>query len=77
MVVTVFAVAAGDAAIMHPTWSPDGTRIAFTSVDRPEVSEDGMPVESDIWVIDADGMILMPLYQPQGDEGVFLMTEIG
>ena len=49
-------VAAGDAAIMHPTWSPDGTRIAFTSVDRPEVSEDGMPVESDIWVIDVDGM---------------------
>lgn len=26
---------------------------------------------------DRDGMILMPLYQPQGDEGFFLMTEIG
>lgn len=26
---------------------------------------------------DRDGMILMPLYQPQGDEGFFLMSEIG
>jgi TolB protein len=54
-------VAAGDAAIMHPAWSPDGSRIAFTSVDRPEVAEDGMPVESDIWVINADGTGRMAL----------------
>ena len=54
-------VAAGDAAIMHPTWSADGSRIAFTSVSNPEVTEDGMPVESDIWVINADGTGRMAL----------------
>ncbi len=54
-------VAAGDAAIMHPAWSTDGSRIAFTSVENPEVTEDGMPVESDIWVINADGTGRMAL----------------
>ncbi len=48
-------VAAGDAAIMHPTWSPDGNRIAYTTVADPSVSADGMPVECDIWSIAADG----------------------
>ena len=48
-------VAAGDAAIMHPTWSPDGSSIAYTVVAEPSVAEDGMPVECDIWTIDADG----------------------
>lgn len=48
-------VAAGDAAIMHPTWSPDGSRIAYTTVADPAVSADGMPVECDIWSIAADG----------------------
>ena len=48
-------VAAGDAAIMHPTWSPDGSRIAYTTVADPSVSADGMPVECDIWSIAADG----------------------
>lgn len=48
-------VAAGDVAVMHPTWSPDGSSIAYTVVAEPSVAEDGMPVECDIWTIDADG----------------------
>ncbi len=48
-------VAAGDAAIMHPTWSPGGKRIAYTVVHDPSVAVDGMPVESDIWTIGHDG----------------------
>ena len=48
-------VAAGDVAVMHPTWSPDGSRIAYTVVAEPSVSKDGMPVECDIWTINADG----------------------
>ena len=48
-------VAAGDAAVMHPTWSPDGTSIAYAVVAEPSVAEDGMPLECDIWTIDADG----------------------
>ena len=48
-------VAAGDEAVMHPTWSPTGARIAYSVVSEPSVADDGMPVECDIWVIDADG----------------------
>ena len=54
-------VAAGDAAIMHPSWSPDGSRIAYTVVSDPSVGVDGMPVESDIWTIGYDGTGRMAL----------------
>ncbi len=54
-------VAAGDAAIMHPSWSPDGSRIAYTVVSDPSVAVDGMPVESDIWTIGYDGTGRMAL----------------
>lgn len=49
-------VAAGDAAVMHPTWSPDGSRIAYTVVAKPEDVVEGMPLEGDIWTVDARGV---------------------
>jgi Tol biopolymer transport system component len=48
----------------EPTWSPDGSKLAFTGFEtRPEV---GMPheqklVNSDIWVVNADGSGLSQL----------------
>lgn len=45
----------GASAIMHPTWSPDGSRIAFTAVLDPDVTVDDMPVSAEIWTVDLDG----------------------
>jgi TolB protein len=38
----------------EPVWSPDGGKLAFTKILRPD-SRSGRPVESDIYVINADG----------------------
>ena len=79
-------VAAGDAAIMHPSWSPDGRRIAYTVVSDPSVAVDGMPVESDIWTIGTDGTGRMALtsggyrnLRPNwgGDDRVYFMSNRG
>ena len=48
-------VAAAGAATMHPTWSPTGDRIAYTTVAQPSFTVDGMPVWSDICTIGLDG----------------------
>ena len=48
-------LSAGDVAIMHPTWSPDGSRIAFTAVPDPSNTAGDMPVSAEIWTIDLDG----------------------
>lgn len=46
-----------NAAAVTPTWSPDGQRLAFTTiVDPGQTTAAGRPTgQQDIWVIDADG----------------------
>ena len=45
-----------NAALLSPAWSPDGKRIAFTSILEPGEIKNGKPKgKQDIWVIDADG----------------------
>ena len=44
---------AGPATSFNPSWSPDGTRIAFTNV-LPSPNPDG-PAISDIWTVRPSG----------------------
>lgn len=45
-----------NAAIVKPTWSPDGTKLAFCTVVEPARTTNGKPTgQQDIWVINADG----------------------
>jgi Tol biopolymer transport system component len=45
-----------NAAIISPSWSPDGKRLAFATVVDPAQMNKGKPRgQQDVWVIDADG----------------------
>jgi len=48
-------VSAANAAVMHPSWSPDGNRIVFVTVLEPDAAESDRPQQSDVWVINLDG----------------------
>jgi TolB protein len=53
--VTEIAVSA-NAALVSPSWSPDGKRLAFASIVEPGQTRNGKPQgQQDIWIIDADG----------------------
>ena len=53
--VTEIAVSS-NAAIVSPSWSPDGSRIAFATIVEPQRAEAGHPVgQQDIWTINSDG----------------------
>jgi len=43
------------AAIVNPTWSPDGRRLAFATIPNPEHKYGQRPENADIWIIDIDG----------------------
>lgn len=53
--VTEVAVSS-NAAIVCPTWSPDGKRLAFATVVEPAKTSKGKPAgQTDIWTVNADG----------------------
>jgi Tol biopolymer transport system component len=47
-------VSAGNAALINPSWSPDGRRIVFTTVAEPD-GQPERPTISDIWAMNVDG----------------------
>jgi len=49
-------VSAGNAAVINPAWSPDGSRIVFVTVVEPDLQPEDEPLEqSDLWVVNLDG----------------------
>jgi TolB protein len=50
-------VSAGNAAVINPGWSADGSRVVFVTVVEPEESpEEEYPLEqADIWIVNLDG----------------------
>jgi Tol biopolymer transport system component len=52
---TEVAVSA-NAAIVSPTWSPDGKMLAFATIVEPAITDHGRPSgQQDIWTVSADG----------------------
>jgi TolB protein len=48
--------ASTNAAVITPTWSPDGRRIAFATVVNPRKDDPNKrPANADLWVINVDG----------------------
>ncbi|MGB7156646.1 MAG: DPP IV N-terminal domain-containing protein [Tepidisphaeraceae bacterium] len=48
--------ASTNAAIVSPTWSPDGQRLAFSTIVEPARMTAGKPAgQQDVWTINADG----------------------
>ena len=48
-------VSAGNAAVINPTWSPDGSRIVFVTVVQPDANDDDAIERSDVWLTNLDG----------------------
>ncbi|MDB5331395.1 MAG: hypothetical protein JWP03_2546 [Phycisphaerales bacterium] len=77
----------GNAAILSPTWNPDGKRLAFATVVQPgKGAAVKLKGQTDIWTIDADGtnrqrltdghgVNLMPFWS--ADNRVFFVSDRG
>ena len=44
-----------DSASVTPCWSPDGQRLAFSSIADPDAGQDDHPPKANLWVVNADG----------------------
>ncbi|MHC4217047.1 MAG: TolB family protein [Planctomycetota bacterium] len=80
-------VSAGNAAVINPAWSADGSRVVFVTVVEPEDTsdddDDEAVMQSDIWIVNLDGSGRTNLtngryanYQPvwSGDGRVFFVS---
>ncbi len=78
-------VSAGNAAVINPAWSADGSRIVFVTVVEPgeNAGEDESIKQSDIWIVNLDGAGRTNItngryanYQPvwSGDGRVFFVS---
>lgn len=76
-------VAAQNAAAINPTWSPDGTMIAFVAVPNPESVTGDRPTSADVWVVSLGGTGKVNLtngeytnLQPAwgGDQNIYLVS---
>lgn len=53
--VTEVAVSS-NAAIVSPSWSPDGRKLSFSTIVEPARTEEGKPVgQQDVWTVNVDG----------------------
>ena len=48
-------VSAGNAAMINPSWSPDGSRVIFVTVVQPDEGDDESIAQSDVWLVNIDG----------------------
>jgi TolB protein len=48
-------VSAANAATINPTWSPDGSMIAFVAVVEPDSGSAAAPQQADVWIVNIDG----------------------
>ena len=48
-------VSAGNAAVINPTWSSDGSRVVFVTVVEPDENDDDAIGRSDVWLANLDG----------------------
>ncbi len=76
-------VAAQNAAAINPTWSPDGTMIAFVAIANPESVNGDRPATADVWVVSLSGTGKVNLtngeytnLQPAwgGDQNIYLVS---
>ena len=48
-------VSAGNAAVINPAWSADGSRIVFVTVVQPDEDDDNSIIQSDVWLVNLNG----------------------